>query len=241
MLTKENYRKRIGDALRWLVFLLSVALIVFISVDTFMQKPFLTNPVYMRFQFWVCIIFIVEFFAQVYLSEHRWRFFCRNIIFLLVSIPYLNIITQYHLNLTEQQLYFVRFIPLLRAAYAMALVVSYVSTNRIVGLFWSYVSIVLLVVYFSSLIFYEQENPVNPGVPNYWSSLWWCSLEATTIGAPVNPVTVAGKVLAAVLSGMGIIIFPLFTVYLGDIVTKYLKRRRSQAQALNVDSEQPEK
>lgn len=225
-------KKRIGSSLRWLVFALSVALIVFISVDTFMQKPFLSNPVYMRFQFWVCIIFIIEFFIQVYLSERRLRFFFRNIIFLLVSIPYLNIITRYHVELTDQQLYFVRFIPLIRAAYAMALVVSYVSTNRIVGLFWSYVSIVLLGVYFSSLIFFEQEEPVNPDIPTYWSSLWWCSLEATTIGAPVNPVTVVGKILAALLSGMGIIIFPLFTVYLGDVVTKYLKRWREQQENL---------
>lgn len=224
MSDKQKIKGRISSILRWLVFALSVALIVFISVDTFLQKPFLSNPVYMRFQFWVCIVFIVEFFIQVYLSEHRLRFFFRNIAFLLVSIPYLNIITHYNVELTDQQLYFVRFIPLIRAAYAMALVVSYVSTNRIVGLFWSYVSIVLLGVYFSSLIFFEQENPVNPGVPTYWSSLWWCSLEATTIGAPVNPVTVVGKILAALLSGMGIIIFPLFTVYLGDIVTKYLKR-----------------
>lgn len=229
---KKNLKKDISEWLRWIVFALSVALIIFISVDTFMNKPFLTNPVYMHFQLWVCIIFMAEFFAQVFLSEKPWRYFWRNIAFLLVSIPYLNIIAHYHVELGDQELYFLRFIPLLRAAYAMALVVSYVSTSRIVGIFWSYISIVLLVTYFASLIFFEQEQPVNPDIPDYWSSLWWCSLEATTIGAPINPVTVAGKILAALLSGMGIIIFPLFTVYLGDVVTKYLKRRAAAEKAL---------
>ena len=118
------------------------------------------------------------------------------------------------------------------STYAMALVISYVSTSKIVGIFWSYVSIVFLMVYFASLIFFEQEQPVNPDITDYWSSLWWCSLEATTIGAPVNPVTVAGKILAAVLSGMGVIMFPLFTVYLGDIVTKYLQRRRREREEI---------
>lgn len=223
---KKNIKRDIINVLRWVVFGLSVALIVFISVDTFMQRPFLSNPVYMRFQLSVCVIFILEFFAQMLLADRKWHFFWHNIVFLLVSIPYLNIITHYNVQLSEQQLYFVRFIPLLRAAYAMALVVRYVSTSRIVGIFWSYVSIVLLVVYFSSLIFFEQEQPVNADIDNYWAALWWCSLEATTIGAPVNPVTVAGKILAALLSGMGVIMFPLFTVYLGDLVTKYVKRRR---------------
>ena len=223
---KKNIKRDIINVLRWVVFGLSVALIVFISVDTFMQRPFLSNPVYMRFQLSVCVIFILEFFAQMLLADRKWHFFWHNIVFLLVSIPYLNIITHYNVQLSEQQLYFVRFIPLLRAAYAMALVVRYVSTSRIVGIFWSYVSIVLLVVYFSSLIFFEQEQPVNADIDNYWAALWWCSLEATTIGAPVNPVTVVGKILAALLSGMGVIMFPLFTVYLGDLVTKYVKRRR---------------
>ena len=226
---KDDFKRKLSNDLNLLVFALALALVVFISIDTFLQKPFLTNPVYMRFQLWVCVAFVLEFFVQVYLADDHWRYFWHNIGFLLVSVPYLNIITQFHLQLDEQQLYFLRFVPLLRAAFAMALVIRYVSTSRIVGIFWSYVSIVFMMVYFSSLIFFEQEQPVNPGVPDYWASLWWCSLEATTIGAPVNPVTVVGKVLAALLSAMGVIIFPLFTVYLGDIVQKYLRRRREKA------------
>lgn len=233
MAMKKNIRNKLGNALHWVVLSLSVALILFISIDTFLQRPFLSNPVYMHFQLWVCIIFIIEFFIQMALSDRRWRFFRRNILFLLVSIPYLNIIAHCHVELSDQQLYFVRFIPLMRAAYAMALVVSYVSTSRIVGIFWSYVCIVFLMVYFASLIFFEQEQPVNPDITDYWSSLWWCSLEATTIGAPVNPVTVAGKILAAVLSGMGVIMFPLFTVYLGDIVTRYVRRHHRSEGKMN--------
>ncbi len=222
----------IESSLRWLVFALSVALIVFISVDTLLQKPFLTNPVYMHFQFWVCIIFMLEFFAQVYLADDHWRYFRRNIVFLLISIPYLSIIHHYRLDLSEQQLYFIRFIPLIRAAYALVLVMAYVSTNRIVGLFWSYLSIVILGVFFASLIFYEQEGPVNPGITDYWSSLWWCSLEATTIGASVNPVTVVGKILAAVLAVMGTLIFPMFTVYLGNMMSRYISHRKDSAEAV---------
>lgn len=220
--TDKNLQKDISDGLRWLVIALSAVLIVFISIDTFLQKPFLTNPVYMKFQFWMCIVFMAEFFVQAYLSGSGMRYVGRNILFLLVSIPYLNVIQELHVDLDPQELYYIRFVPLLRAAFAMAIVISYVSTNKIVGLFWSYVSIVLLSVYFASLIFFQEEGGINPGVPSYWSSLWWCCLEATTIGAPVNPLTVVGKVLAAVLSVMGVVTFPLFTVYLGNIVSRYI-------------------
>ena len=86
MAMKKNIRNKLGNALHWVVLSLSVALILFISIDTFLQRPFLSNPVYMHFQLWVCIIFIIEFFIQMALSDRRWRFFRRNILFLLVSI-----------------------------------------------------------------------------------------------------------------------------------------------------------
>lgn len=224
----SDIKTTVSRWLRWMVFVLSAALIVFISIDTFENRPFLSNPIYMRFQLWVCVAFILEFFTQMALAPRHWHFFCHNFLFLLVSVPYLNIVTQFDISLSEQELYFVRFVPLLRAAFAMALVVRAVSTSRIVGIFWAYVSIILLGVYFSSLIFFEQEAGVNPDITDYWSSLWWCSLEATTIGAPINPVTVAGKILAAVLSAMGVIMFPLFTVYLGDMVKRYIDRNSAK-------------
>ena len=222
---EKNFKTKVSDALNLVVLVLATALIVFISIDTFTHRPFLSNPIYMRFQLLTCMVFVVIFFIQVALAERHWRYFGRNIFFLLVSIPYLNIISLFDLHLDAQQLYFIRFVPLVRAAFVMAMVIGYVSTSRIVGIFWSYVSIVVMMVYFASLIFLEQEQPVNPEINSYWSSLWWCALEATTIGAPVNPVTVVGKVLAAVLSVMGVIVFPLFTVYLSDIIKGYIKRK----------------
>lgn len=47
---------------RIVVMILSIALIVFISYDTFKGINFLESRVYMDFQFWVCIVFLTDFF-----------------------------------------------------------------------------------------------------------------------------------------------------------------------------------
>lgn len=213
--------------LRWLhtgILLLSLALIVFISYEIFNDIAFLDDRVYMTFQLCVCVFFMLEYCISIWLSDRPTRYAWRNIGFFIISIPYLNIIDMLGVDPGPEVLYYLRFVPLVRGAWAMAIVVSYVSTNRIVGIFASYLSIMLLVLYFSSILFFAREQPVNPGVPTYWSSLWWCSLEMTTIGAPVNPFTPTGKVLAALLAGMGMIMFPLFTVYLTQMIRKYLRR-----------------
>lgn len=223
----EQKRKYLLRTLHSVVLILSLGLIIFISFEIFNEVDFLNDYAYMTFQLCVCIVFIIDYILSTFLDEHPRRYALRNIGFLIISIPYLNLIDLFGLNPGPQVLYYIRFIPLLRGAWAMAIVVSYVSTNRIVGIFASYLSIMVLVLYFASIMFYSQEQPINPGVPTYWSSLWWCALEMTTIGAPVNPFTPTGKILAAILAGMGMIMFPLFTVYLTQMIRKYLKRPKT--------------
>lgn len=217
-------RKYILRILHSVILVLSLGLIVFMSYEIFNDVDFLKDRFYMSYQLFVCVVFMLEYFLSIILADNRRRYALRNIGFLLISIPYLNVIEFLGLDPGPRILYYIRFIPLIRGAWAMAIVVSYISTNRIVGIFASYLSIMLLVLYFASILFFAEEQPINPGVPTYWSSLWWCSLEMTTLGAPVNPFTPTGKILAAILSAMGMIMFPLFTVYLTQMIRKYLKK-----------------
>lgn len=202
------------------ILILSVLLIVFISYDTFNNIPFLSNSSYMTFQLAVCIIFMADFFLELFLTPHglRKRYIRSRWLFLLLSIPYLSIIRSYHLQLSPDALYFIRFIPLARGGLALVIVLNYISANRITGIFVSYVSILVLTTYFAALIFYEREHPVNPHIGNYWNAFIWCALQTTTLGSPVPPFTVAGKIISVILSYMGIIMYPLFTVYISSII-----------------------
>lgn len=208
------------------VLVLSVLLIVWISIDTFKNINFLENHRYMTFQFWVCVIFIIDFFVELWNSENKWRFFRRRIVFLLLSVPYLNIVNLMDIHLNYDALYFVRFIPLARGALALSIVISYLSSNAVTSLFMSYLSIMILVGYFCSLIFYQREHGVNPEVNTYWTALWWSAMNMSTVGCNISPVTVSGKIVAVVLPVSGMVIFPLFTVYLTDFVTRAVKKSR---------------
>ncbi|MDE5922439.1 MAG: potassium channel family protein, partial [Muribaculum sp.] len=135
----------------------------------------------------------------------------------------LNILQLFHFEFTSQELYFVRFIPLARGALALAIVIGYMTSNRLSSLFKSYLVIVIMVIYFSSLIFLNCEHPVNDMVPNYGAALWWACMDATTIGSDIYPVTVIGKILGVVLAALGMLMFPLFTVYITNWVQRYNK------------------
>lgn len=206
------------------VLLLSAALISWISYDTFERINFLENHTYMTFQFWVCMVFILDFFVGLYYAPKKWTYFKNRLVFLILSIPVLNIVNMLNITLTPDMLYFARFIPLARGALALAIVVSYVSTNAVTSLFASYITIMLFIAYFCSLIFYQREAGINPDVNTYWTALWWTMMNLSTVGCSISPVTVAGKIVAVILPISGMIIFPLFTVYLTDYVTRSFKK-----------------
>lgn len=215
----KNLAAHIGvDALHTLILVLSVLLIVFISIDTFEDVPFLQNRTYMHFQLWVCIIFMADFFIELPLARNRRRYVRDRLLFLILSVPWLNIVDLLHLPLTENELYWVRFIPLARGVLAMSIVVGYVSRNKLTSLFASYTSIMIAFLYLGALIFLYREHPVNPQVPDFGAALWWACMDATTTGCNIQPVTLAGKITGMVLAAMGMVMFPLFTVYITNMV-----------------------
>ncbi len=217
---------RIVNLMNFIVLVLSVLLIVWISIDTFRKIDFLTNHSYMTFQLWVCFFFIADFFVELAFNHDKWRFFRRRIVFLLLSIPYLNIINYMDIQLSHDAIYFVRFIPLARGALALSIVLGYLSSNAVTSLFMSYLTIMLMICYFCSLIFFQREMGVNPDVHSYWSALWWAAMNMSTVGCYISPCTVTGKIIAVILPVCGMIIFPLFTVYLTNYVTNAQQKAR---------------
>lgn len=223
------------------VLFLSFGLIVFISWDTYKGEDFLKNSFYMKYQFAVCIVFLIEYFYRFSISKHKIRFLFLALPFLLISIPYLNIITTYgvlvnhdmiylhlfgdhYVNIDHKILYYIRFIPLTRALVALAMFVTYMTKDLATTVFASYVLFLVPVVYMSGLIFYIAEKDINSAVKNFWYAMWWAGMDVTTIGCYINPQTYIGMALGFILSLLGIIMFPIFTVYFGNIIQKYSQK-----------------
>ncbi len=224
--------------MNFVVLVLSALLIIWISLDTFNRVDFLQNQSYMQFQFWVCMVFILDFFIGLIFARHKWRYFRGRLVFLILSIPVLNIVNWMDITLGPDALYFARFIPLARGALALAIVVSYISSNAVTSIFMSYITIMIFIVYFCSLIFYQREAGVNPDVNTYWTALWWSAMNMSTVGCAISPVTVSGKIVAVILPITGMIIFPLFTVYLTDYVTRSLKKDSQPGNGQNSNDSQ---
>lgn len=217
----------IRNVLNTLVLLGSLLIIAALSFETFYDTQGEYFHLYLKIQLWVCIIFMADFLYRFYLSERKRRFLWRNFIFLLVSIPFLNIAKYSPATIPDDIYYLIRLMPLVRGGYGLAIMVGWLTRNRITNLMVSYVVSLLALIYFSTLIFFQLERGVNPDVTNYTTAIWWAFMNVTTVGANVFAVTSLGKILTVVLASAGMMVFPIFTVF---ITNKFQSHFMAQTQ-----------
>lgn len=205
--------------LHLIILALSILLIALISIDTFNNSTFYEEPSFQKWQLWICIIFMFDFVVEFFLADRKWRYLGTHFIFFLVSIPYQAIILHFGWRLPPEVGYIIRFMPLIRGGYALAYVVSWFTSNRATSLFWAYIISLFSTVYFSSLIFYLFEKGPNPLVKDYTDALWWAAMDVTTVGSNIVAVTGVGRVLSVLLAALGMMMFPIFTVYVTNLIT----------------------
>ncbi len=196
----------------------AITLVLLISFDTFRNVSFLGDPTYLKAQFWICMLFLVDIAVEFFMSPKKWGYIAAHTFFFIICIPYINIFDYMGWAIEGELRFVMRVVPMLRAAYVLALITGTLSRSKVTDMFTCYIILLLTIVYFSSMMFYVEEHSVNPDLTSYWQALWWSVMNMTTAGCYINEYTTVGRVLSVILSGGGLILFPVFTVYIADAV-----------------------
>lgn len=205
-------------ALHLSAFMLSLLLVISISIDTFRGVAFYDDTHYLDLQFWICLMLMVLFFVEVYHAERSWQYFGRHFLLLLLIVPYLTLFDWCGVSLSPSVEYLFRFIPLVRGYIAFTVIAYGLLRDLSSGLLITYVVVLSSFIYYCSLIFYVLESGVNPGLHSFWDSLWYACMTATTAGCDIAAVTSVGRVISILLALAGMMLLPVFTVYLTTLI-----------------------
>ena len=220
-------RSGVVDTLGVLKLLAGAVLLVAISWEIIAGDHVHLSHTYLAIQLVVCLIFLSDFFVRLSCADRKGRFFVRHLAFLLISIPYLNILAWSGVRMTHDWGILVGLVPMLRAFLAMFIIVQWMARgSRMQWLFVAYIFTVVVFTYLSALVFYDYEVLVNPKLEGFGNALWWAWMNVTTVGAAIFPVTAVGKVVCVLLPSLGMMFFPIFTTY---ILQEYAAKRDSDA------------
>lgn len=209
-----------------LVMLCSLAIAIVISVEVISHRTIFSENFILRFQFVVCMVFLYDYLVRLRKSDNRLRFFLYNIIYLLVCIPYTNIISWLGISLNYDTDLILRLLPIVRGCYGVWLLMIYMYKSPISGLLNAYLLSLFMLIYFSSLFFFSLERGANPQVVDFSDALWWAFMNVTTVGSNIYAVTPIGKWLSVILAGGGMMMFPIFTVYVTSRFDMVYKKHR---------------
>lgn len=212
-MTSENYFMRILNLLA------GITLIVALSIEVLTGNHLSYSNWYLWLQFVVCVIFILDFAHALFVGGRDYRSELTNMLLLLISIPYLNILHWADITPDRGVSVVVSALPLLRAFVAMGVVVQWMLQGRATRIFGAYIFTVVGFTYLAALMFYDYEVNVNEHLHGFGNALWWAWMNVTTVGAAIFPVTAIGKVLAVILPSLGMMFFPIFTIYVTNLYT----------------------
>ena len=74
-----------------------------------------------------------------------------------------------------------------------------------------------------------MEHGPNPLVKGYGDALWWAFMDVTTVGSNIIAVTPTGRVLSVLLAALGMMMFPIFTVYVTSLVERRNKEKKKSS------------
>lgn len=206
----------------------SILILVSLSYDIIFQQHGYLGQAATHIQLIVCLVFMADFFIRLSAAEHKWRYVAHNWFLLLVSIPLLNLTQWFQIDLSHSWYIIFKSAPLIRGFYGMIFLFNWFTRRRAQDLLVSYLGIVVGFTYFASLIFYTFEIGVNDKLTGFGDSLWWAWMNLSTVGAEIFAVTTVGKILSVVLPMLGMLLFPVFTVYVTD---RFKESRSASAKA----------
>ncbi len=181
------------------------------------------SDLYLHVQLIVCSLFLADFVVRWMAAERRGRFFARHCLFLIISIPYLNLIEWSGIELPREAAMLIGLMPLVRLFLAFYIVIRWLAGDRVRKLLAAYVLTVALFTYLSALVFYDYEAGVNPRLHGFGDAVWRAWMNVTTVGAEIFPVTTVGKVFSVLLPSLGMLFFPIFTTY---VLQEYAPRKK---------------
>lgn len=217
---KNTSEMRLARRLDAVAILASILLLVSFTLDVVHRKSYILSPGVEELQLVVCMVFVTDFVVQMMVAKSPRRYFVRNLVLLVVSIPYLNMLEWGGVMLPKWLYILLKCLPLVRGGAGIYGLIKYITPTRVSAILWSYVALIVIVTYLSALVFYAYEEVVNHSVDSFGTALWWAGLNVTTVGAPLFAVTPIGKILTVLLPGLGMILFPLLTVYVTHLVQR---------------------
>jgi voltage-gated potassium channel len=180
-------------------------------VDTIFRLPEQTSILLNQIDNAICLIFIGDFVINVIKARSKLGYLKWGWIDLVSSIPNVQILRW------GRFVRIIRIMRILRGLRSTRQILKFLFANRAKGTFASVAMISFVLMVSSSIAILNCETSPDSNIQSASDALWWSFVTITTVGyGDFYPITLLGRIIAAVLMTAGVGLFGTFTAYVAS-------------------------
>lgn len=188
--------------------LLCVYVLGALFVDTVFRLPPETSALLARIDTLICVVFLADFVANLIRAKSKIGYLKWGWIDFVSSIPFVQALRWGRFARV------IRIVRILRAVRSTKVILRVVLANRAKAAFASVAMASAVLAIFSAIAILNCETVPEANIKTASDALWWAFVTITTVGyGDKYPVTVLGRIIAAVLMTAGVGLFGTFTAY----------------------------
>ena len=210
-LDAQRAAERLG-LLQIVTLILSVYVLLALLIQATVKLSADTIQILDRIDFFVCLVFLTDFFVRFYRAPSKAKFLKWGWIDLISSIPMLDIFR------VGRVVRIVRVFRILRAFRSTKYLVIYFLQRRKVTSFAAVAAISLSVMVFAAIAVLNFEDSPDANIKNAGDAFWWAFVTMTTVGyGDKYPLTAEGRIIACVLMVTGAGLFATLTGFIASM------------------------
>jgi voltage-gated potassium channel len=214
--------------------IVTLILSVYVLIALFVQSVFSltpeTNAFIDRIDFYICIVFLADFFVRLYRATSKPAFLKWGWVDFVSSIPMLDMFR------IGRVIRIIRIFRLLRAFRSTKNLLNYFLRDRKATSFAAVATISFMLVVFSSIAVLQFETSSDANIKTPADAFWWAYVTITTVGyGDKFPLSFEGRIVAAILMTAGVGLFGTFTGFVASLfVEPELKEEETDIQQLTL-------
>lgn len=213
----------------------TLILSVYVLVALVVQSIFPLSPETNLFLDWIdfciCIVFLIDFFVRLYSAPSKLAFLKWGWIDFVSSIPMLD---AFRLGRTVR---IVRVFRALRAFRSTKYLLTYLISYRKSTSLALVASASFVLVVFSAIAMLQFETSPDANIKTPQDAIWWAYATITTVGyGDKFPISLEGRIVAAILMTAGVGLFGTFTAFVASLLVESgLKEEETEIRKLTLE------
>lgn len=208
----------------WEIIILILSIYVFIELAIEVIYPFdqQTQTILDYIDLGICVIFLYDFFHFFFTSEDKWKYLKKRWIDFIASIPFIGVLRILRMARIFRAVRTLKVFKILKGLKSFAPIINWISENKLRNILVIYVFILVMIMIYCSIAFYNFEKNIN----EFFDAFWWSFTTVTSISyGDIIPITKIGKIIAMILSLAGMGLFSVITAELSANFYKIIKNK----------------